>query len=52
MAGDSAGGNLNIALRVHLRDLARLLPAEAVCLSPNPDLTYSSESWVYNAKRT
>jgi epsilon-lactone hydrolase len=51
LAGDSAGGNLTLALLVRLRDLGRPLPAAAVCLSPNPDLTYSGESWVSNAKK-
>ena len=51
LAGDSAGGNLTLALLVHLRDRGLPLPAAAVCMSPNPDLTYSGESWVYNAKR-
>ena len=51
VAGDSAGGNLALALLVYLRDRRRPLPAAAVCLSPNPDLTYSSESWVFNSKK-
>jgi epsilon-lactone hydrolase len=51
LAGDSAGGNLALSLLVRLRDLGRPLPAGAVCLSPNPDLTYSGESWAYNAKK-
>jgi acetyl esterase/lipase len=49
--GDSAGGNLSLALLVRLRDHGRPLPAAAVCLSPNPDLTYSGESWVFNSKK-
>jgi epsilon-lactone hydrolase len=51
LAGDSAGGNLALALLVRLRDSGRPLPAAAVCMSPNPDLTYSSDSWVFNAKK-
>jgi monoterpene epsilon-lactone hydrolase len=51
VAGDSAGGNLTLALLVCLRDRGTPMPAAAVCLSPNPDLTYSSESWVFNAKK-
>jgi len=51
LAGDSAGGNLALALLVRLRDLGRPLPAAAACMSANPDLTYSSESWAYNAKK-
>jgi acetyl esterase/lipase len=51
LAGDSAGGNLALALLVLLRDRRRPLPAAAVCLSPGPDLTFSGESWVFNAKK-
>jgi acetyl esterase/lipase len=51
VAGDSAGGNLTLALLVLLRNRNRPMPAAAVCLSPNPDLTYSGESWVFNAKK-
>jgi monoterpene epsilon-lactone hydrolase len=51
VAGDSAGGNLSLSLLVYLRDHHRPLPAAAVCLSPVPDLTYSSESWVFNLKK-
>ena len=51
LAGDSAGGNLTLALLVRLRDNRRPLPAAAVCMSPNPDLTYSGELWVFNAKK-
>jgi monoterpene epsilon-lactone hydrolase len=50
LAGDSAGGNLALALLLFLRDHGRPMPAAAVCLSPVPDLTYSSESWVFNLK--
>jgi acetyl esterase/lipase len=51
VAGDSAGGNLTLSLLIGLRDRRRPLPAAAVCLSPNPDLTYSGDSWVFNARR-
>ena len=51
LAGDSAGGTLVLALLIRLRDEQRTLPAAAVCLSPAPDLTFSSESWTFNAKR-
>jgi monoterpene epsilon-lactone hydrolase len=51
VTGDSAGGNLALSLLVLLRDKGRPLPAAAVCLSPNPDLTYSGESWVSNARK-
>jgi acetyl esterase/lipase len=43
--GDSAGGNLTLALLVQLRDLGKPLPRLAVCLSPATDLTMSGESW-------
>jgi len=51
VAGDSAGGTLTLALLIHLRDDSRPMPAAAVCLSPAPDLTFSSESWASNAKK-
>ena len=51
VAGDSAGGTLALALLIFLRDHRRPLPAAAVCLSPAPDLTFSGESWVFNAKK-
>jgi len=51
LAGDSAGGNLVLALLVYLRDHHRPMPAAGVCLSPIPDLTYSSASWAYNLRK-
>lgn len=39
VAGDSAGGNLAVALLVKLRDHGDPLPAAAACLSPVTDLT-------------
>jgi monoterpene epsilon-lactone hydrolase len=51
VAGDSAGGTLVLALLVQLRDHRQALPAAAVCLSPAPDLTFSSESWTFNARK-
>jgi epsilon-lactone hydrolase len=39
VAGDSAGGNLTIALLIKLRDGGDPLPAAAACLSPVTDLT-------------
>jgi len=51
VAGDSAGGTLTLALLLFLRDHNRPLPAAAVCLSPAPDLTFSSESWDFNSKK-
>ena len=44
VAGDSAGGNLTLALLLRLRDEALPLPAGAVALSPVADLTFSSDS--------
>lgn len=44
VAGDSAGGNLALAMLVVLRDRGIPLPAAAVALSPATDLTGSSES--------
>jgi monoterpene epsilon-lactone hydrolase len=49
VAGDSAGGSLVLSLLVQLRDKQLPLPAAGVCLSPAPDLTFSSESWTFNA---
>jgi acetyl esterase/lipase len=46
VAGDSAGGNLTLALLVALRDKGMPLPAGAVALSPATDLTGSSESYI------
>lgn len=44
VAGDSAGGNLTLALLLKLRDGGMPLPAAAVALSPAADLTWSSPS--------
>ena len=44
VAGDSAGGNLTLALLLRLRDEGLPLPAGAVALSPVTDLTFSGES--------
>jgi acetyl esterase/lipase len=44
VAGDSAGGNLTLALLVALRDAGRPLPAGAVTLSPATDLAGTGES--------
>lgn len=51
VAGDSAGGTLTLNLLIHLRDNNQALPVAAVCLSPAPDLTFSGESWVFNATK-
>jgi len=44
VAGDSAGGNLALALLVALRDADKPLPAGAVALSPATDLALTGES--------
>lgn len=44
VSGDSAGGNLTLALLIALRDAGLPLPAGAVCLSPVTDMTYTSGS--------
>lgn len=44
VAGDSAGGNLTLALLLRLRDEALPLPAGAVALSPVTDLSFSGDS--------
>ena len=44
VAGDSAGGNLTLALMLRLRDENLPLPAGAVALSPVTDLSFSGES--------
>jgi acetyl esterase/lipase len=51
VAGDSAGGTLVLNLLIHLRDKQATLPAAGVCLSPAPDLSFSGESWKFNAKK-
>jgi phosphinothricin tripeptide acetyl hydrolase len=50
VAGDSAGGSLVLSLLLQARDQKLPLPAAAVCLSPAPDLTFSSASWTFNAR--
>ena len=44
VAGDSAGGNLTLALLLRARDEGLALPAGAVALSPVTDLTFSGDS--------
>ena len=44
VAGDSAGGNLTLALLLRARDERLPLPAGAVALSPVADLTFSGDS--------
>lgn len=49
LSGDSAGGNLALALCLKLRDAKIDLPSSLVLLSPWLDLTLSGESMQYNA---
>lgn len=51
LAGDSAGGNLALALLIRLREKALAMPAAAVLISPWGDLTVSGESVENNAAR-
>lgn len=44
VAGDSAGGNLTLALLMKLRDGGEALPAAAACLSPVADLSEKDAS--------
>ncbi len=44
IAGDSAGGNLALAMLVALREAGKPLPAGAVALSPATDLAFTGES--------
>lgn len=49
LAGDSAGGNLALALTHKLKKEGRLLPRGLVLLSPWTDLTFSGESYITKA---
>ena len=44
IAGDSAGGNLALAMLMALRDAGDPLPAAAVCISPMTDLAGTGET--------
>lgn len=48
IAGDSAGGNLTLALLIKLRDMSEPLPAAGVCLSPAPNLTKRDEDEIWS----
>ncbi len=50
VAGDSAGGNLTLALALRLKAEGKKQPAALVVLSPVTDLTASGESYKTNAK--
>jgi monoterpene epsilon-lactone hydrolase len=45
VAGDSAGGNLTLALLIALRDTGKALPAGAIAISPATDFAASGESY-------
>lgn len=49
--GDSAGGNLTLALMLKLRDSKRELPGAAVLMSPWTDMTASGKSYIENFNR-
>jgi len=48
VAGDSAGGNLTLALIAWARDHGWRKPNGAICLSPVTDITLSGPSWKTN----
>lgn len=49
--GDSAGGGLNLAMLVALRDAGDELPAAAICFSPLTDLAAEGESYANYPER-
>jgi epsilon-lactone hydrolase len=48
IVGDSAGGNLALALVMKLRDEGCQLPAAMVCMSPWTDMASEGDSYIYN----
>jgi acetyl esterase/lipase len=50
VGGDSAGGNLTLALALRLRDEGLPLPAALICLSPATDMTSGGASATTNAE--
>ena len=48
VGGDSAGGNLTLALLLKLRDLGKTMPRAAFCISAWADMTGSGQSFYYN----
>ncbi|MGN0168868.1 MAG: alpha/beta hydrolase, partial [Acetatifactor sp.] len=50
LTGDSAGGNLALALTLKLKEEGRLLPRGLVLMSPWTDLTSSGESFTAKAE--
>lgn len=51
LVGDSAGGNLVVAMMLRLRDQGDALPAATVCISPVFDLALTGESVTARAGR-
>ena len=49
--GDSAGGNMTIAVMKMLQQRKLPLPFAGFCISPWADLTHSGESWQTNKRR-
>jgi monoterpene epsilon-lactone hydrolase len=50
VAGDSAGGNLTLALLVALKQAGKPLPGAAVALSPATDLAFKGASYITRLK--
>jgi monoterpene epsilon-lactone hydrolase len=50
VSGDSAGGNLSLSVVAWARDQGLRLPNAVVALGPATDATFSSPSFVHNAK--
>ena len=48
VGGDSAGGNLTLALILKLRDAGKTLPRGAFCFSPWADMLGTGESYINN----
>ncbi len=48
VGGDSAGGNLTLALLLKLRDAGRTMPKAAFCMSPWADMTAEGKSYTDN----
>lgn len=48
VGGDSAGGNLTLALLLKLRDLGKTMPRAAFCISAWADMTGSGQSFYEN----
>jgi len=51
VAGDSAGGNLSLALMLHEKSAGRTLPTAAALFSPSTDMTGGSPSLRTNERR-